>query len=1313
MGVKEDVSNEPLEVEAEKEAEKECNACGWADCDCRTRASDCLSNCFASLGGGIGRYPYVFAIIFPLIWGCLSIGLIDADLVTELDEVWVGWMGDFGDEKNFYDTQNGGFERLYEMTFTSQGPESYDVFTTGALQELHKVDQEQLDFTPWYDAAGKCAASKTASTCLPPLCSWIGGQCLESDALGVKPSHMHRHAITYLWRGKEYGLREVCKESFALGTLQSMTGVRLPCSDVESPLNCFSEYPLSIPPHAIDNWMASHNVSFSDSVRRGFAYAEPCLNWAGRYASKAQMGGDTDITNATHPDDGTVRAKATRVGVMRYVLHTNNAKQFVRKWNYIMNHSVSGPIYRDLGYPENITEAEAEEIIKGWEEEVYNRLVKLKSGLQHTQMSFVNEWSLHKIVDDAATRHVEYVLIGLSLNAVIIWLYLLVDGIGLGMGAILCIACATGGTLGLAALFQMNFNALTVQLLPLVTMGQGVDDVFVLLHYFHTPRYTENIEHRMRVAYGHAGPTIFTTSLTNFVVFLIATAFPIGPAKDLAYQVAIAVVSNFMVIVFGFGAMIAIDAARVVRNQGDVFCCIEKTVEEPQWRRVVRHISKETTEECSRQLVEEIEKRDITVDQGEEIENTMERVTDAALLKVEKHMQKDWKVTTLNEAMQMMAQAMNDALLKEMTGPGGPLREAISVDIGGEKVSQMTDEEKSAHERLVNKVLDLDVTKAEQINAKVDELARKFDAAEVSKFKRNLLFPKEIVDFGVDKCNEIIEAEEEPVETPTRHLDGCTEGLLRAFGDAAIVPLPGRIALLLILLGLVGLGIYGCTELQVGLPLSYLVEKDSIEYQFFEDRASTGGTDAYYVGGIGGYKGADLNTVGTHSGVNDDTVAFSSVAIQYKFNLLFGYSINHPGNLNQPGLKHPIVLNQPGLISGLNQTSAGQMSSQDPQMLAAQDQWSMEFRKAILSIQHTNPTLSVGRWYNTTLNPNAAEVLSIDTFNLCDDSTIFSPPECVVREDIYYELLGVWCGESECYREECASLVTAVPYFNGIGSQFCGDLVLRIEDLQSTLPGTGPQGRRACDGINFHLSRFVQTVDVSDTARALGQIDEARALVDAEIYKQLGIYPYGRVFLYNEQFKNIREDYRLLLIVVTAAVTIIVSLLFLSVPMGFILGFTIACSVTCIVASITILDLHLNAASLMAILFSVRMLVQHIVLICSTFDNIQGDSRADRAVQALGRVGGPVFCGALTTFLSNASLQANDTRYLKEYFFQFHSLIVLISLFFIWTLLPVLLAFFGPSPLPALTVDKEFDPVVDDKPQPVPVVSVEDLPDVK
>jgi predicted RND superfamily exporter protein len=263
------------------------------------------------------------------------------------------------------------------------------------------------------------------------------------------------------------------------------------------------------------------------------------------------------------------------------------------------------------------------------------------------------------------------------------------------------------------------------------------------------------------------------------------------------------------------------------------------------------------------------------------------------------------------------------------------------------------------------------------------------------------------------------------------------------------------------------------------------------------------------------------------------------------------------------------------------------------------------------------------------------------------------------------------------------------------------------------LAGTPTEGIKACDGIIFHQSRFVQTTDVGDAARASEQIDEARALVDGEYYKELGLYPYGRLYQYNQQFQHIRENARLLLIVVTLVATIIIAVLFLSVPMGFIQGFTLTCALTCMAGFIPAFDLQLNAVSLLCILFGLRKLVQHIVLICRIFDSIQEGSRAERAVEALARAGGPVLCGTLTSFLCNTTLQVNDATYLKEYFFQFHSLVMLISLFFIWTLLPLLLAFFGPRPVLTFTVDRDSDPVVDDKPQPVPAVGVEDLPDAK
>uniref|UniRef100_A0A0K0FYB0 Protein patched homolog 1 (inferred by orthology to a human protein) n=1 Tax=Strongyloides venezuelensis TaxID=75913 RepID=A0A0K0FYB0_STRVS len=140
--------------------------------------------------------------------------------------------------------------------------------------------------------------------------------------------------------------------------------------------------------------------------------------------------------------------------------------------------------------------------------------------------------------------------------------------------------------LGLATYFGVQFNAATTQIVPFLTLGLGVDDMFLLLHnYNNLLKVSRNNE--IGLLMKETGMSIFITSTNNILAFLSGTILPIPALRSFCAQSGILLSFNLITIIFFFPALITLDLRR--RKQGFrdfsiIFPCVngdsEKSVKE-------------------------------------------------------------------------------------------------------------------------------------------------------------------------------------------------------------------------------------------------------------------------------------------------------------------------------------------------------------------------------------------------------------------------------------------------------------------------------------------------------------------------------------------------------------------------------------------------------------------------------------------------------------------------------------------------------------------------------------------------------------
>lgn len=251
------------------------------------------------------------------------------------------------------------------------------------------------------------------------------------------------------------------------------------------------------------------------------------------------------------------------------------------------------------------------------------------------------------------------------------------------------------------------------------------------------------------------------------------------------------------------------------------------------------------------------------------------------------------------------------------------------------------------------------------------------------------------------------------------------------------------------------------------------------------------------------------------------------------------------------------------------------------------------------------------------------------------------------------------------------------------------DIVLQLE--------TEPE--RRVIGIKAHRAMLFNTpASMSDAEVSVKIIQEARNIADDS---GIDMYAFGMLYIYNEQYIYIKGNLVKILGTAVGVCFVILSFLLVSVAHPFCCCITIGSSITCSIAFLVWLGLSLNGITLLSIVFGISINVELCVHICRAFDDATG-TKTERAIAALGEMGAPVFCGAMTTFLSVVVLAFSDTAFFRNYFFNFYSCMIAISLFFAWTTLPVLLSIFGPGTV--TSKDRDLGGESD-----VPVVTGKDL----
>ncbi|KAM3719831.1 Protein patched [Dirofilaria immitis] len=160
------------------------------------------------------------------------------------------------------------------------------------------------------------------------------------------------------------------------------------------------------------------------------------------------------------------------------------------------------------------------------------------------------------------------------------WWFAVNSAVGLSILGVFLVTYASISGLGLCSYMGIHFNAATTQIVPFLTLGLGVDDMFLLLHNYRDVHCTiKNSE--IGILIKETGMSIVVTSVNNIIAFMVGTLLPIPALRSFCSQTAILLTFNLVAIMVIYPAMIAIDLRRRRAGKRDLgFCCAKNFVDE-------------------------------------------------------------------------------------------------------------------------------------------------------------------------------------------------------------------------------------------------------------------------------------------------------------------------------------------------------------------------------------------------------------------------------------------------------------------------------------------------------------------------------------------------------------------------------------------------------------------------------------------------------------------------------------------------------------------------------------------------------------
>jgi predicted RND superfamily exporter protein len=222
---------------------------------------------------------------------------------------------------------------------------------------------------------------------------------------------------------------------------------------------------------------------------------------------------------------------------------------------------------------------EADKIVFGWNDRALQDIrSEAASFTNGDDWSTYSGWSTLGELADIVNETDGKLVLGGFLAMMVFSVFVLARGdrvksrVLVGLAGVLLVVVAAIATFGITAMASVKFSHTHMQVLPFLCLGLGVNDMFVLAFSFDYD-YRQSTPNMVGNMLSEAGVSITLTSLANAAAFFIASFMPLPTVSTFSISATIAVLANYVVILIGFTAVLALYANNVRKGGSALVRC--------------------------------------------------------------------------------------------------------------------------------------------------------------------------------------------------------------------------------------------------------------------------------------------------------------------------------------------------------------------------------------------------------------------------------------------------------------------------------------------------------------------------------------------------------------------------------------------------------------------------------------------------------------------------------------------------------------------------------------------------------------------
>jgi len=215
--------------------------------------------------------------------------------------------------------------------------------------------------------------------------------------------------------------------------------------------------------------------------------------------------------------------------------------------------------------PHDLSTEDAEEILNMWMNKFIDETPMRVKHEDGTDDGYMVNVLAEKSFDDlvGAANDDTTPLLAAGLTCIFLYAFITTGFSLLALGGVCLVVLGTAGGIGLSLWFGISLNTTSINVLPFLMMGLGVDDMFLFIRtLFNLASKPEHAalspEDLVAKVYMDAGPSVVLTTITNFCAFMVGTLTPLPVVRDFALTASITVFVMFFTDLIGFPALCVI-----------------------------------------------------------------------------------------------------------------------------------------------------------------------------------------------------------------------------------------------------------------------------------------------------------------------------------------------------------------------------------------------------------------------------------------------------------------------------------------------------------------------------------------------------------------------------------------------------------------------------------------------------------------------------------------------------------------------------------------------------------------------------------